>query len=230
MLITALLVTTGMLTFVIPQFEVFFSMAETDLPRFTRFVIYLSQILQNYWSLFAIFVFLSTCTCIIAQKKSSKTAYLIDKIGLQLPIVGKILKKAAIARFSRTLAITYVAGLPLVEALKCVAQATGNLVFTQATHELSEKINAGQSMTLAMREQQTTFPTMVTQMIAVGEASGSLEKMLIKVASFYDDEVNNAVDSLNRALEPLMTIILSVLIGGILIAMYLPIFKLGSII
>nr|WP_282568559.1 type II secretion system F family protein [Legionella pneumophila] len=146
---------------------------------------------------------------------------------LKFPVIGPILEKAAIARFARTLSITFAAGLPLVEALKSVAGATGNIIYAKATDKIREEVATGQQMFIAM-ENTHLFPNMVIQMVAIGEESGALEKMLSKVADFYEEEVNNAVDALSSLLEPIIMSILGILVGGLVVAMYLPIFKLGS--
>ena len=146
---------------------------------------------------------------------------------LKLPVIGPILEKASIARFTRTLSITFAAGLPLVEALKSVAGATGNIIYAKATDKIRDEVSTGQQMNTAM-ENTHLFPNMVIQMVAIGEESGALEKMLGKVADFYEEDVDNAVDALSSLLEPIIMSILGILVGGLVIAMYLPIFKLGS--
>ena len=151
----------------------------------------------------------------------------IDRALLKAPVIGPIMEKAAIARFTRTLSITFAAGLPLVDALKAVAGATGNIIFAKATDRIKEEVSAGQQMNIAM-ENTHLFPNMVVQMVAIGEESGALEKMLGKVADFYEEEVDTAVDSLSSLLEPIIMSILGILVGGLVVAMYMPIFKLGA--
>lgn len=228
-IVVVIMVTGALLIFVVPQFQQLFAGFGGKLPTMTRFVIYLSQIFQHYgWMILgamgvAIYGFIE------AKKRSKKVAHAIDYFLLKMPVIGVIIEKATIARFSRTLAITFAAGLPLVDALKSVAGVTGNVIFTDATSRIREDVATGQQMQLAMRNTQL-FPTMVIQMVAIGEGSGSLEQMLSKVADFYEEEVDNAVDGLSSLLEPFIMVILGVLVGGLVIAMYLPIFKLGSVI
>jgi len=228
-MVIAFLVTAGLLIFVVPQFETLFEGFGADLPALTRGVITMSEFFQAYWYIVfggfgaAIYGF------IYAKNHSAKFAHTVDRVMLKLPVVGNILEKAAIARFSRTLSITFAAGLPLVEALKSVAGATGNILYSEATDQIREEVSNGQQMQVAM-ENTKLFPNMVVQMIAIGEESGALEKMLSKVADFYEEEVDNAVDALSSLLEPLIMSILGVLVGGLVVAMYLPIFKLGSVV
>lgn len=226
-LVVAFLVTAGLLIFVVPQFESLFKGFGADLPAMTQAVVSMSAFFQAYWYLIfgtiggAIYAF------IYARNHSIDFAQKVDMALLKLPVIGPILEKAAIARFTRTLSITFAAGLPLVEALKSVAGATGNIVYAKATEKIKEEVSTGQQMNLAM-ENTHLFPNMVIQMVAIGEESGALEKMLGKVADFFEEDVDNAVDSLSSLLEPIIMSILGVLVGGLVIAMYLPIFKLGS--
>ncbi|TAL58858.1 MAG: type II secretion system F family protein [Legionella sp.] len=226
-LVVAFVVTAGLLIFVVPQFESLFKGFGADLPAMTKAVVNMSAFFQSYWYLIfgtlggAIYAF------IYAKNHSLEFAQRVDQTLLRLPIIGPILEKAAIARFTRTLSITFAAGLPLVEALKSVAGATGNIVYSKATDKIREEVSTGQQMNIAMANTHL-FPNMVIQMVAIGEESGSLEKMLSKVADFFEEDVDNAVDSLSSLLEPIIMSILGVLVGGLVIAMYLPIFKLGS--
>ncbi len=228
-LVIAMLVSAGLLIYVVPQFESVFAGFGADLPAVTRIVIDLSEFMQAYWYL----IFGSIGGGLYAFshfKKTSKSfAHTIDRISLKLPVLGVILENAAIARFSRTLSITFAAGMPLVEALKCVAGATGNILFEKATNRIREEVSTGQQMQLAMTN-TGLFPTMVIQMVAIGEESGAVENMLNKVADFYEEEVDNAVDGLSSLLEPIIMAILGVLVGGLVIAMYMPIFKLGAVV
>lgn len=223
----ALIVTTGLLVFVVPQFESLFKGFGADLPAMTKAVVAMSKFMQAYW--YYIFGVLGAAIFgfIYMKNHSLEFAQGIDRTLLKMPIIGPILEKAAIARFSRTLSITFAAGLPLVEALKAVAGATGNIVFAKATDKIKEEVSTGQQMNIAM-ENTHLFPNMVIQMVAIGEESGALEKMLGKVADFYEEEVDTAVDSLSSLLEPIIMSILGILVGGLVIAMYMPIFKLGS--
>ena len=228
-MVIAFLVTAGLLTFVVPQFEALFKGFGADLPAFTRAVITLSKGFQSYWYIIFAVLFGGIYGFIYALHHSEKFAQTIDRLLLKIPIIGTILEQAAIARFTRTLSITFAAGLPLVEALTAVAGATGNILYAQATDKIREEISSGQQMHIAM-ENTHLFPSMVIQMIAIGEESGTLEKMLSKVADFYEEGVDNAVDALSSLLEPMIMTVLGVLVGGLVVAMYLPIFKLGSVI
>lgn len=228
-LVVAVIVTAALLLFVIPQFESLFKGFGAELPIMTRLVIDLSRLFQRTWWALFFLLFLGSWGFLLMRKRSRRFVHTLDRLILRLPIFGKIFRKAAIARFSRTLAITFAAGLPLVDALKSVAGTTGNVTFSEGTHRIREDVATGQQLQLAMRD-TTLFPNMVLQMVAIGEESGSLENMLSKVADFYEEDVNNAVDSLSSLLEPIIMVILGVLIGGLVIAMYLPIFKLGSVV
>ena len=228
-LAVAVIVTVILLLFVIPQFESLFKGFGADLPAFTQFVINLSRWMQaNGWMLlivaigagYAFFYF---------YKRSRPMRQFLDRMSLQIPVVGPILKKAAIARFARTLATMFAAGVPLVEAMKSVSGATGNIIYQDAVLRMRDEIATGMRMQRAM-ENTGLFPNMVVQMIAVGEESGSLDEMAGKVADFYEADVDAAVDALSSLLEPLIMVILGVLVGGLVVAMYLPIFKLGAVI
>jgi len=164
-----------------------------------------------------------------AKKRSSKVREIMDRIVLRIPVIGGILHKAAVARYARTLSTTFAAGVPLVEALDSVAGATGNIIYTRAVHHIREEVATGTQMQTAMRN-TNIFPNMVIQMVAIGEESGSLDQMLAKVAGIYEEEVDAAVDGLSSLLEPLIMAFLGVVVGGLVIAMYLPIFKMGSVI
>lgn len=226
-IVVAFIVTAGLLIFVVPQFEALFKGFGADLPAMTKAVVTMSKFFQSYWYLILGSIVAGVVAFIYAQKNSAVFAHNLDRILLKIPVVGPILEKAAIARFSRTLSITFAAGLPLVEALKSVAGATGNIIFSKATEHIKDEVSTGQQMNKAMENTQL-FPNMVIQMVAIGEESGALEKMLSKVADFYEEDVDNAVDSLSSLLEPIIMSILGVLVGGLVVAMYLPIFKLGS--
>ncbi|MCW8407466.1 type II secretion system F family protein [Legionella sp. PATHC035] len=226
-MVVALIVTTGLLIFVVPQFESLFKGFGADLPAMTQAVVSMSKFFQSFWYLIFGALGGGIYAFIYAQKHSPQFAQNIDRTLLKLPVIGPIIEKAAIARFSRTLSITFAAGLPLVEALKSVAGATGNIIFAKATDQIREEVSTGQQMNKAMENTQL-FPNMVIQMVAIGEESGALEKMLSKVADFFEEDVDNAVDSLSSLLEPVIMVVLGVLVGGLVVAMYLPIFKLGS--
>ncbi|WP_298626951.1 type II secretion system F family protein [uncultured Legionella sp.] len=226
-MIVALIVTAGLLIFVVPQFESLFKGFGADLPALTAAVVSMSKFMQAYW--YYIFGALGAMiyAFIYTKNHSANFAQNMDRFMLKLPVIGPILEKASIARFTRTLSITFAAGLPLVEALKSVAGATGNIIYAKATDQIREEVSTGQQMNTAM-ENTHLFPNMVIQMVAIGEESGALEKMLGKVADFYEEDVDNAVDALSSLLEPIIMSILGILVGGLVVAMYLPIFKLGS--
>jgi type IV pilus assembly protein PilC len=228
-LAVAVIVTVVLLLFVIPQFESLFQGFGADLPAFTQFVVDMSRWMQSNGWMLLIGVVAVTFTFIYFYKRSRPMRQLIDRMSLQIPVIGPILKKAAIARFARTLATMFGAGVPLVEAMKSVAGATGNIVYQDAVLKMRDELSTGLRMQRSM-ENTGLFPNMVVQMIAVGEESGSLDEMASKVADFYEADVDAAVDSLSSLLEPLIMVILGVLVGGLVVAMYLPIFKLGAVI
>jgi type IV pilus assembly protein PilC len=228
-MVVAVIVTLILLIFVIPQFESLFKGFGADLPAFTQVVINMSRFVQDQGWWMAIVVIAAIVGFINLKKRSQALREAIDRLSLKLPIVGPILVKAAIARYARTLSTMFSAGVPLVEALQSVAGATGNIVYEQAVLRMKDEVSTGQRLQRAM-ENTGLFPNMVVQMIAVGEESGSLDEMAGKVATFYEQDVDNAVDSMSSLLEPLIMAILGVLVGGLVIAMYLPIFKLGAVI
>jgi len=228
-LCVAVIVTIILLIFVIPQFESLFKGFGADLPWFTQMVVSLSRFVQDEGFLLLGIVVAAFWTFFYFKKRSKPMQQAIDRLMLKLPIVGPIMVKASIARYARTLATTFAAGVPLVEALTSVSGATGNIVYEQAVLRMRDEIATGQRLQRAMEETKL-FPNMVTQMIAVGEESGSLDQMASKVADFYELEVDSAVDAMSSLLEPLIMAILGVLVGGLVIAMYLPIFKLGSVV
>ncbi len=228
-LVVAVIVTVILLIFVIPQFEALFKGFGADLPAFTQMVINLSRFLQSQGLFVAAVVGGLGWTFFYFKKRSRKMREFLDRLSLKIPIIGPILNKSAIARYARTLSTMFAAGVPLVEALESVAGATGNIVYEDAVLRMRDEVATGQRLQRAM-EATDLFPNMVIQMIAVGEESGSLDSMSAKVATFYEAEVDNAVDSMSSLLEPLIMAILGVLVGGLVIAMYLPIFKLGSVV
>jgi type IV pilus assembly protein PilC len=228
-LAVAVIVTVVLLLFVIPQFESLFKGFGADLPAFTQFVVELSRWMQKSGWMLLFIVGGAVAVFSYFYKRSRPMRQIIDKMSLQIPVIGPILKKAAIARFARTLATMFGAGVPLVEAMKSVSGATGNIVYQDAVLRMRDEISTGMRMQRAM-ENTGLFPNMVVQMIAVGEESGSLDEMASKVADFYEADVDAAVDGLSSLLEPLIMVILGVLVGGLVIAMYLPIFKLGAVI
>ncbi len=228
-LVVAVLVTLILLVFVIPEFESLFKGFGADLPGFTQAVINLSKFVQNQGWLLALMTAGGITGFVWVKNRSRRLRHFIDRASLKAPIVGSILTKAAIARYARTLSTMFSAGVPLVEALESVAGATGNIVYETGILRMRDEVATGQRLQRAM-ENTDLFPNMVVQMIAVGEESGSLDDMASKVADFYEDDVDAAVDSMSSLLEPLIMLILGVLVGGLVIAMYLPIFKMGAVI
>jgi type IV pilus assembly protein PilC len=228
-LVVAFVVTTILLIFVIPAFEDLFKGFGADLPTFTRMVIDLSVFVREKGWYIAIAMGAGIGTFFYFKKRSRAMRHWLDRMSLKLPIIGSILQKASIARYARTLSTMFAAGVPLVEALESVAGATGNIVYETGVLEMRDEVATGQRLQQAM-ENSDLFPNMVIQMIAVGEESGSLDEMSAKVADFYEEDVDNAVDNLSSLLEPMIMAILGVLVGGLVVAMYLPIFKMGSVI
>jgi len=228
-LAVAVIVTIVLLLFVIPEFESLYKGFGADLPAFTQMVIGLSRFVQHDGILIAVALGLGVYAFIYFKKRSKAMREFLDRLSLKIPVIGPILNKAAIARYARTLSTMFSAGVPLVEALDSVAGATGNIVYENAVLRMRDEVSTGQRLQRAM-ENTGLFPNMVNQMIAVGEESGSLDEMSAKVATFYEAEVDNAVDAMSSLLEPMIMVILGVLVGGLVIAMYLPIFKLGSVV
>jgi type IV pilus assembly protein PilC len=222
-------VTVVLLVFVIPQFESLYKGFGADLPAFTQFVINVSKFVQHDGFFVAMVLAASAWAFIYFKKRSRAMREFLDRLILKFPIIGPILNKAAIARYARTLSTMFAAGVPLVEALDSVAGATGNIVYENAVRKMRDEVATGQRLQRSM-ENTGLFPNMVNQMIAVGEESGSLDEMSGKVATFYEAEVDNAVDAMSSLLEPLIMVVLGVLVGGLVIAMYLPIFKLASVV
>jgi type IV pilus assembly protein PilC len=223
----AVIVTIILLVFVIPQFESLFKGFGADLPAFTQMVINLSRFVQDqgWWMLIVVGV--AGWTFFYFKKRSRPMRQFLDRMMLKAPVIGPIMVKAAIARYARTLSTMFAAGVPLVEALTSVAGATGNIVYEDATLRIRDEVSTGQRLQRSM-ESTGLFPNMVIQMIAVGEESGSLDQMAAKVADFYEADVDAAVDAMSSLLEPLIMAVLGVLVGGLVVAMYLPIFKLGA--
>ena len=228
-LAVAVVVSIILLIFVIPQFEELFKGFGADLPAFTQMVVNLSRFVQHQGWWMALLIGGAFWAFFYMMKRSKPMQLARDRALLKFPIIGPILVKAAIARFARTLSTMFAAGVPLVEAMGSVAGATGNIVYEEAVLRMKDEVATGQRLQRAM-ENTGLFPNMVVQMIAVGEESGSLDTMSAKVAEFYEAEVDNAVDSMSSLLEPLIMAILGVLVGGMVIAMYLPIFKLGQVV
>ena len=225
----AVIVTGILLVKVVPTFQELFQGFGAELPAFTRFVIGLSEGLQANFLMVLIVGAASIIGFTEARKRSQGFHDAVDRLLLRIPVVGPITHKATVARFARTLSTTFAAGVPLIEALDACAGATGNVVYRKAVLQVKEDVATGQQLQFAMRS-TGVFPAMALQMTAIGEESGALDAMLAKVATYYEDEVDNLVDGLTSMLEPLIMAILGVLIGGLIIAMYLPIFQLGAVV
>ncbi len=227
--VVALVVTSILLIFVVPQFQDIFEGFGAELPAFTMMVIGISEWMQAYWYV-AIGIIAATIFGLrIAGEKSEAFRNNRDKLILKLPVVGDILNKAAIARFARTLSTTFAAGVPLVEALESAAGASGNYVYRSGLLKIRDEVTTGIQLNVSMVN-SGLFPNMVNQMVAIGEESGAVDQMLTKIADIYEQEVDDAVDGLSSLLEPLIMGVLGVLVGGLIIAMYLPIFQLGAVV
>lgn len=223
----AILVSSILLIWVVPQFEEVFKGFGADLPAFTKMIIAMSDFMISWWWLMLLGTVGLVVAFIMLKKRSPAFAHFLDRTVLKVPVIGQIMHNAAIARFSRTLAVTFKAGVPLVEALDSVSGATGNMVYTEAVRRIRDDVAVGYQLNMAMK-QTDLFPHMVVQMAAIGEEAGALDAMLFKVAEYYEQEVNNAVDALASLIEPLIMVFLGVIVGGMVIGMYLPIFKLAS--
>jgi type IV pilus assembly protein PilC len=228
-LVMAFLVTAVLMIFVIPQFASLFQDFGADLPAMTVIVINMSNFFVAWW--WAIFGGVGGAVYAFIELKKRNTGFrhALERLTLKLPIIGDVIVKATIARFARTLGTMFAAGVPLVEAMDSVAGAAGNIVYGDAIRRMRDEIATGQQLQVAMRETEL-FPNMVVQMVAIGEESGSIDQMLNKIADFYEEEVDNAVDAMSSLMEPLIMAVLGVLIGGLVIAMYLPIFKMGQVV
>ena len=228
-IVVAFIITSILLIFVVPQFKSVFEGFGADLPAMTLFVVSISEAFQAYWYIIfggiaaAVFLFIN------AHRKSKKVRDAADRLILKMPVIGNILHKAAIARFARTLSTMFAAGVPLVESMGSVAGAAGNVVYSNAILRVRDEVSTGTALNAAMTH-TGVFPNMVNQMVAIGEESGSLDAMLGKVADFYEEEVDNLVDSMASLIEPIIMAFLGVVVGGLVIAMYLPIFKLGEVV
>jgi type IV pilus assembly protein PilC len=227
--VVAFIVTTILLIFVVPQFEEIFSSFGAELPAFTQFVLGISRGMQDYGLIIAAVVFTAVILFARAHKKSLKLRDAVDKKILKIPVIGDILIKASVARFTRTLATTFAAGVPLMGALDSAAGAAGNAVFRDAILFVKKEVSAGIPMNVGMRS-TAVFPEMVVQMIAIGEEAGAVDEMLSKVATIYEAEVDDMVDGLTSLLEPMIMAVLGVVIGGLIVAMYLPIFEMGNVV
>ncbi|WP_353154518.1 type II secretion system F family protein [Herminiimonas fonticola] len=228
-LAVAFIVTAVIMIWVVPAFKEVFKSFGADLPAPTLMVMAISDFFVAYWYLIFGLLFAGLYLFFQSWKRSLKMQRTMDRLLLKVPVFGPVIRKATIARWTRTLATMFAAGVPLVESLDSVGGAAGNAVYLDATKKIQNEVSTGTSLTVAMQNSDV-FPNMVTQMVSIGEESGSLDNMLGKVADFYEDEVDEAVASLSSLMEPMIMVILGVLIGGLVIAMYLPIFKLGSVV
>ncbi|WP_151777831.1 type II secretion system F family protein [Acinetobacter brisouii] len=228
-IVVAIVVTIILMVKVVPVFQDLFSSFGAELPAFTQMVVNMSKWMQEYWFIMIIGIGLVIFAIIETKKRSQKFRDGLDKLSLKLPIFGDLVYKAIIARYSRTLATTFAAGVPLIDALESTAGATNNIVYEKAVMKIREDVSTGQQLQFAMRA-ANIFPSMAIQMVAIGEESGALDAMLDKVATYYENEVDNAVDGLTAMMEPLIMAILGVLVGGLVVAMYLPIFQMGSVV
>ena len=222
----AILVCGILLTYVVPVFKETFTSFGADLPAFTALVFSLSDYLVKWWWLFAILTAIGIGAFVFFYKRSPALKHTMDRLLLKIPVIGMVLHNSSIARFARTLAVTFKAGVPLVEAMDNVAGATGNTVYERAVRKMKDDVAVGYPVNVAMK-QVDLFPHMVVQMTAIGEEAGALDTMLMKVAEFYEEEVNNAVDAISSLIEPFVMVIIGGLVGSIVIAMYLPIFKIA---
>jgi type IV pilus assembly protein PilC len=225
----ALIVSAILLVFVVPMFEDVFASFGAELPAFTMLIIKLSRFMVAWWWLLLLASVGAVVAFIMVRNRSIAFQYFLDRLILKVPVVGQIIHNSAISRFARTLAVTFKAGVPLVEGLTTVAGATGNIVYEKAVLRVRDDVAVGYSVNMAMK-QTNQFPHMVVQMVGIGEEAGALDTMLFKVAEFYEQEVNNAVDALASLIEPIIVVILGVIVGSMVIAMYLPIFKLGAVV
>jgi len=225
----AVIVSAILLLFVVPQFEEVFKSFGADLPAFTQMIVAASRFMVAYWWIMLGVVLVSIFGFIYAYKRSPTMQHTMDRLILKVPVIGQIMNNSAIARFARTTAVTFKAGVPLVEALGIVAGATGNKVYEEAVLRMRDDVSVGYPVNMAMK-QVNIFPHMVVQMTAIGEEAGALDTMLFKVAEYFEQEVNNAVDALSSLLEPMIMVFIGTIVGGMVIGMYLPIFKLGAVV
>jgi len=228
-LAVAFVVTMILLIFVIPEFESVFKNFGAKLPAFTLLYVDLSRFVTQHWLIMTAFIVATVVGVMLAYKRSPRFARFLARASLKIPVVGQILTQSAIARFARTLGVTFKAGVPLVEALDSVSTATGSPIYNEAVKKIRGDVAVGHQLQFAMRQTEL-FPNMVVQMVAIGEEAGALDTMLFKIAEFYEQEVSNAVDALSSLLEPFIMIVIGIIVGGMVVAMYLPIFKLGSVV
>ncbi len=225
----AIIVSAILLMFVVPQFEEVFKSFGADLPAFTKLIVAASRFMVSYWWLILLGTIGAIGGFIFAYRRSPAMQHTMDKLTLKVPVIGQIMHNSSIARFARTTAVTFKAGVPLVEALGIVAGATGNSLYEKAVLRMRDDVSVGYPVNMAMK-QVNLFPHMVIQMTAIGEEAGALDEMLFKVAEYYEQEVNNAVDALSSLLEPMIMVFIGTIVGGMVIGMYLPIFKLGAVV
>ncbi|KFZ36187.1 type II secretion system protein F [Shewanella mangrovi] len=227
--VVAVAVTTLLLLFVVPQFESIFAGFGAELPAFTQLIINISRALQATWYLFFGGIVLAIWLFVRAHRNSQKFRDKIDELVLKIPVIGEILHKGAMARFARTLATTFAAGVPLIDGLESAAGAAGNAVYRKALGNVRTEVMAGMQMNVAMRTTKL-FPDMLIQMVMIGEESGSLDNMLNKIANIYEMQVDDAVDGLSALIEPMMMVVIGGLVGSLIVGMYLPIFQLGNVV
>lgn len=228
-IVVAIVVTGILLVKVVPQFAETFSSFGADLPAFTLFVLGLSEMMQEKWLIILVCMIVSVVAFVQAKRRSKAFATAVDRYSLKIPIIGEIIYLSVMARFARTLSTTFAAGVPLIDALESVAGAAGNRIYQASILRIKDEVSTGIQLNQSLRS-SNQFPALVVQMTAIGEESGSLDEMLDKVALFYEEAVDNMVDSLTSLLEPMIMSVLGILVGGLMIAMYLPIFQLGSVV
>ncbi len=228
-IVVAVVVTGILLIEVVPQFEEVFAGFGAELPAFTQFVIGISEFVQETWFLILLCLVGGITGLSMIYKRSKKLRDTLDRLALKAPVAGNIIEKSAIARYARTLSTTFAAGVPLVDALNSVAGSTGNSVYTSAVYQIRDDVSTGQQLNASMRA-TGVFPTMIIQMVAIGEEAGALDDMLDKSANHYEELVDNAVDNLTALMEPMIMSVLGILVGGLIVAMYLPIFQLGAVV
>ena len=228
-IIVAIGVTIGLLLFVVPQFEEIFKGFGAELPAFTQMVLGISRWLQEWWWVFVIAIIGGVFAFINAHRKSQEFRDKVDAFVLKIPLIGEILHKGAMARFARTLATTFAAGVPLIEGIESAAGASGNAVYRNALMQVRQEVMTGMQMNVALRTTDL-FPDMLIQMVMIGEESGSLDDMLNKLANIYEMQVDDAVDGLSSLIEPILMVVIGTIVGGLIVAMYLPIFQMGQVV
>ncbi|WP_164162032.1 type II secretion system F family protein [Stenotrophomonas maltophilia] len=227
--VVAFVVSAILLMFVVPQFEEVFQSFGAELPAFTQMIVAASRLMLSWWWLLLIILVGGSVGLLMAYKRSPSMQHSFDRLILKVPVIGQLMHNSSIARFARTTAVTFKAGVPLVEALGIVAGATGNKVYEESVLRMRDDVSVGYPVNMAMK-QTNLFPHMVIQMTSIGEEAGALDAMLFKVAEYYEQEVNNTVDALSSLLEPMIMVFIGTIVGGIVIGMYLPIFKLGAVV